>query len=388
MAAGESSLPVGRLFEPFHVNGLDLPNRIVMPAMGRHFGEDGVPSGGYVDYFRRRVEGGTGLLITEVAAIDHPVSQATPGYIRMHGEDALAVWRRVVQAVHAAGGRIMTQLVHCGTVRKVGASPNAELPPLSPSGLHMPFESSAEEGTKVAEPATVAEIDAAIEGFATSARLAKDTGFDGIEIHGAHGYLIDQFFWAKMNQRSDRYGGDLVDRTRFAVEVIRACREAVGPDFPIFFRWSQWKQQDYFARLCETPQAMERFLEPIAGAGIDLFDVSTRRVWEPEFPGSHLNAAGWTKKITGLPTMTVGSIVLDHEPLPSSDATDHSAAAFDPTRRPGSLDHVLGMIDRGECDLVAIGRAIIANPDTANDIRAGRWERFGHFSRDMLSTLA
>jgi len=380
-------LLIDGLFEPFQVKSLSMRNRIVMPAMGRHFNDDGVPAEAYIDYFRRRAEGGTGLLITEVAAIDHPVSQASPAYGRMHGEDALVVWRRVVAAVHEAGGRIMPQLVHCGTVRPVGASPNAHLGPLSPSGLQMDFESSAPAATKVAEPASIAEIDSAIQGFATSARLAKEAGFDGIEIHGAHGYLIDQFFWEKMNKRTDRYGGGLVDRTRFAVEVIGACRAAVGLDFPIFFRWSQWKQQDYWAKLCPTPQDMAAFLEPIAKAGVDVLDVSTRRVWEPEFPGSDLNAAGWTRMITGLPTITVGSIMLDHDPLPSNYRGDVASDGFDPDRRPRSIDHVLAKLNRGECDLVAIGRALIANPDTANDIAAERWDRFGQYSRDTLSTL-
>ena len=101
---------------------------------------------------------------------------------------------------------------------------------------------------------TQADIDAVIEAFAKGARDAKDLGFDGVELHGAHGYLIDQFFWEATNQRSDKYGRDLVSRTRFATEIIRAVRADVGPDFPVVLRWSQWKLQDFDAKLARTPQ--------------------------------------------------------------------------------------------------------------------------------------
>jgi 2,4-dienoyl-CoA reductase-like NADH-dependent reductase (Old Yellow Enzyme family) len=279
--------------------------------------------------------------------------------------------------------------VHCGTVREVGASPNPDLAPLSPSGLYLPFESFGDKPAvrQVAEPASVKDIDAAIDGFARSARYAKALGFDGVQLHGAHGYLIDQFFWDKMNRRQDAYGGSLVDRTRFATEVIRAVREAVGEDYPVFFRWSQWKQQDYWAKLCQTPAELEDFLTPLSEAGVDIFDCSTRRVWEPEFDGSPLNVAGWTRRITGKPTVTVGSISLDHDPLPSKEVGDRPAERQLHGRCPRSIQHVVGMLGRGECDLVAVGRAMITNPDWTRDLRDRRWDKLGNYSADALARL-
>jgi len=382
-----AQLPIQGLFEPFRVNGLLLPNRLVMPPMGRHFVQDGVPSECYIDYFRQRAQSGLGLLITVVSAVNHPVAQAHPGYARMHGADALSVYARIVESVHAVGGRIIPQLVHCGTVRERGAGPNTHLSPLGPSGLYLGFGGVTPEPVAVAAPATPAEIDAVIEGFARSATQAARAGFDGIEIHGAHGYLIDQFFWKKLNRRSDRFGGDMSGRGYLAVQIVRACRDAVGAQLPIFFRWSQWKQQDYAARLCHTPQELARFLEPLAASSIDVFDCSTRRVWEPEFPGSALNAAGWTRKLTGKPTVTVGSIILDYDPLPSSVGDESRAGAFDPKARPRSIDHVLGMLDRGECDLVAIGRGSIANPRCATHIRNEAWDELGRYTPRLLETL-
>jgi 2,4-dienoyl-CoA reductase-like NADH-dependent reductase (Old Yellow Enzyme family) len=148
---------------------------------------------------------------------------------------------------------------------------------------------------------------------------------DGVEIHGAHGYLIDQFFWEGSNRRDDEYGGDLAGRSRFAIELIQAVRAAVGPDFPIIFRFSQWKQQDYTARLVQTPQALAAFLQPLSEAGVDIFHCSTRRFWEPEFDGSELNLAGWTRQLTGKPTITVGSVGLDGEFLQFMVDTDKVA---------------------------------------------------------------
>jgi 2,4-dienoyl-CoA reductase-like NADH-dependent reductase (Old Yellow Enzyme family) len=121
---------------------------------------------------------------------------------------------------------------------------------------------------------------------------------------------------AGSNRRTDAFGGDAVERTRFATEVVRAVRAAIGPDFPLIFRYSQWKTQVHSARLAETPDALESMLAPIADAGVDVFHASTRRFWQPEFEGSDLNLAGWTRKLTGRQTISVGSVSLGGEDFP------------------------------------------------------------------------
>jgi NADH:flavin oxidoreductases, Old Yellow Enzyme family len=186
----------------------------------------------------------------------------------------------VVDAVHAEGGRIVPQLWHVGTVRRLGTEPDASVPGYGPS-------EKVKDGQVLVHGMTHDDIREVIAAFAQAARDAKAIGMDGVEIHGAHGYLIDQFFWDASNRRSDEYGGDLAGRSRFAIELIQAVRAAVGPDFPIIFRFSQWKQQDYSARLVETPEALAAFLEPLSAAGVDIFHCSTRRFWEPEFEGSN-----------------------------------------------------------------------------------------------------
>ncbi|HEY5290987.1 MAG TPA: NADH:flavin oxidoreductase [Burkholderiales bacterium] len=360
------------LFTPFSANKLRLPNRIVMAPMTRSFSPGGVPGPDVAAYYRRRAENRVGLIITEGTVIDHPASTNDPRVPHFHGAAALAGWTRVASEVHAAGGRIMPQIWHVGTVRKVGDRPNPEAPPIGPSGLYKP-------GVKVAEPMTEAEIAAVIAAYAQAAADARRLGFDGIELHGAHGYLIDQFFWEGTNQRTDRYGGDMVARTRFAVEVIQACRRAVGPDFPILLRFSQWKQQDYGARLAATPELLGRFLAPLADAGVDVFHCSTRRFWEPEFEGSPLNLAGWTKKLVGKPVITVGSVSLD---------TDMVAAFRGQAAAITSIDKLVEMVARDEVDLVAVGRALLVDPAWAAKVRDNRMQDLLPFVPEALRSLS
>jgi 2,4-dienoyl-CoA reductase-like NADH-dependent reductase (Old Yellow Enzyme family) len=330
-----------------------------------------VPGEDVAAYYRRRAEGGVGLIITEGTAPDHPVALNDDGVPNFHGEEALAGWSRVLKEVKAAGGHIMPQLWHTGLMRKPGQGPNAHLPGKGPSGLARPDK-------KVGEPMTRAEIDEVIAGYATSAGHAKRLGFDGVEIHGAHGYIIDQFFWEGTNVRDDAFGGDMIKRTRFAVDVIRGVRRAVGPEFPVILRWSQWKQQDFSVKLAPTPQALERFLAPLVDAGVDVFHCSTRRFWEPEFEGSDLNLAGWTKKLTGLPTITVGSVGLSDDFI-ATFAGQGSGLA--------SLDHLIQMFERGDFDLVAVGRALIVNPNWANMVKAGKHEELTPYHPEALAKL-
>lgn len=360
------------LFRPFRIHDLTLANRIVMAPMTRNFSPGGVPGPDVAAYYRRRAENGVGLILTEGTAIAHPAAVSSAAVPRFHGEDALAGWARVLEGVHAAGGRIMPQLWHVGMMRKPGDQPNPETPPVGPSGIAVP-------AGKVSEPLTEGEIGELISAYAHGAADAQRLGFDGVELHGAHGYLIDQFFWHVTNQRTDQYGGDVAARTRFAAEAVRACRRAVGPRFPILLRFSQWKIADYNARLAVTPEELEAFLRPLADAGVDIFHCSTRRFWEPEFPGSDLNLAGWTRKLTGKPVITVGSVGLDTDFM--SAFREGKGAANT------ALDQIARMIEREEVDLVAVGRALLQDPAWAAKIREGRVEELQAFAVESLKVL-
>ncbi|MBD7971005.1 NADH:flavin oxidoreductase [Paenibacillus gallinarum] len=345
MSYSESVQP---LFRPYTLGNLTLSNRIVMAPMTRNLSVDGVPGPDVAAYYRRRAENNVGLIVTEGTVVNHADASYQENVPFIYGKEALEGWANVVSEVHEAGGKIIPQIWHMGARKNVNDYSESE----------------------------VVEI---VNAFAQAASNAKRTGFDGIEIHGAHGYLVDQFFWEKTNERTDRYGGSLVARTRFAEEVIKACRDAVGPDFTIILRISQWKESDFTAKLAKTPDELEQFLTPLVEAGVDIFHCSTRRFWEPEFEGSDLNLAGWVKQITGKPTITVGSIGLDGDFI----------SLFREGKGAGNvgIEDLVKKLDNDEFDLVAIGRALLVDPEWATKIREGRLDDLVPFTSESLKTL-
>ncbi len=361
------------LFQPFRLKGLSLPNRVVMAPMTRSKSPGQIPNDTVAAYYRARAEGGTGLILTEGTSPEHRSASNDVNVPAFFGEESLKGWAQVLKEVKAAGGHSMPQLWHQGIVRHAGSGPYPDAKSMGPSGLSKP-------GKQVAEPMTDSEIADVIAGFAKSAFYAKALGFDGVEIHGAHGYIIDEFFWEGTNQRGDGYGGSIEKRANFAAEVTRAVRKTVGEDFPILLRFSQWKQQDFAARLATSPAELERFLKPLIDAGVDCFHCSTRRFWEPEFPetGSDMNLAGWTKKLSGKPTITVGSVSLDADFI-----TAFRAASAQTT----GIGRLLEMLARGDFDLVAVGRALIVNPDWPNKVRAGHFDQLKPYTPEALATL-
>lgn len=368
------------LFSPMTINGLTLSNRIVMAPMTRYLAPEGVPVAQKANYYRKRAEGGTGLIISEGTWVPHPAASYRGDIPRFYGDDALTGWAAVVDAVHAVGGHMFPQLWHAGMSRRDKAgSLHPEVDPVGPSGLA--FVDGQAEPIQTCLPMSQQDIDAVVEAFGEAAQSAKQAGFDGIEIHGAHGYLIDQFLWHVTNRRDDGYGGRKIrDRARFGAEVVAECRRRVGPAFPISFRFSQWKTIDYAARLVDSPGELEQMLIPLVEAGVDLFHCSTRRHWDTAFEGSELTLAGWTRKLSGKPTIAVGSVGLGK---PFDIPTLAQSGLITNT----SIERILEMLDHEECDLVGVGRALIANPDWANKVRAGDVAGLANYSLDLLDTL-
>ncbi|WP_369223471.1 NADH:flavin oxidoreductase [Streptomyces sp. R39] len=361
------------LSRPIALNGLTVPNRIVMAPMTRQFSPGGIPGADVVSYYSRRAAAGVGLIVTEGTYVGHDSAGGSSRVPRFHGEEQLAGWAKVAEGVHAAGGTIVPQLWHIGMVRKQGQPPYPDAPAVGPSGIRL--DGTEGEGRAM----TRQDLDDVIRAFAEAAAAAERIGFDGVELHGAHGYLIDQFLWAGTNRRTDAYGGDPVARTKFAAEIVAAVRESVSPQFPVIFRYSQWKSENYDARLAETPEELEAILTPLAAAGVDVFHASTRRYWLPEFEGSDLNLAGWTKKLTGRPAITVGSVGLDGEFF--------RAFAGEGAATKG-IDDLLDSLERGEYDMVAVGRALLQDPQWAEKVLAGRADELKPFDGAALKTLS
>lgn len=381
----QGNVAVAKLFEPQTFGSLHLANRIVMSPMTRSFAPNGAPGEDVAEYYRRRAAADVALIITEGVWVDHPGASNDEMVPRFYGEDALAGWSRVLSAVHREGGKIMPQLWHVGlfagayeSAAEKGTSAERqerEKLQVGPSGM-VGGQGRAPQPT--GRPMSVAEIEHVIDAFASGAQTAMRLGFDGVALHGGHGYLLDQFLWSATNLRSDKYGGGLLERTRFIAEMIGEIRRRTGPAFPIVLRYSQWKLQDYAANLAATPQELEKLLAPLVDAGVDIIDCSQRRFWEPAFAGSDLNLAAWSKKLTGKPTITVGSVGLDKEMF----ATFAGATGV-----PVGLDKLMELLERGDFDLVAVGRALLVDPHWASKIKTGRADTAIAFTPDALTRL-
>jgi 2,4-dienoyl-CoA reductase-like NADH-dependent reductase (Old Yellow Enzyme family) len=371
-----------KLLSSFKLGVLQLKNRIVMSPMTRQFSPGHFPNRKVKDYYKRRARGGVGLIISEGTCVNHNAANGYNDVPFFFGDRALAGWKEIVEEVHTYGCAFFPQLWHVGAMRDLGSQPNQDIEAVSPSGLMWPDK-------KQGRSMTQSDIDDVIRAFGLSAKSAVELGCDGLEIHAAHGYLIDQFFWEGTNKRSDNYGGSTPrERTRFAVEVIEEVRKNVGADFPVSLRLSQWKQQEFSARLVRSPKELEQFLQPLTDAGVDIFHCSTRRYWEPEFKGSSLNLAGWVKKITGKPTITVGSVGLDAAYI-ENEKKSGVVQIEDLTEIANfsNLDSLIERLNNDEFDLVAVGRALIANPDWVRKIESSRFEEIRPFKKEMLSQL-
>jgi 2,4-dienoyl-CoA reductase-like NADH-dependent reductase (Old Yellow Enzyme family) len=321
---------LGSLIEPTTLAGLPLNSRFVMAPMTRSRSPEGVPTAEVAAYYRRRAENRVGLVITEGVLVGHPSAGHETAVPRMTAGPAERGWRRVTDEVHAAGGRVAAQLWHLGSAREPVDGIVAWTPSGVPNGSHA---------------MTLADIDALLAAYADAARVAVRAGFDAVEIHAAHGYLLDEFLWPRTNRRTDRYGGSPAGRAAFPAAVVRAVRSQVPASMPVIVRFSQFKERDYGARIAESPDELAVLLEALAGAGADVLHASQRHFADPAFPGSPRNLAGWARHLTGLPSITVGSVGLTRDFL-GSDA----------------LRALRDRLDAGEFDLVALGRILLGNP--------------------------
>lgn len=347
-------MSVDALFRPFAAKSLRTGNRIAMASMARWATPGGDPSP-LADFYRRRIEGGASLILTEGVNPSRPAAGNDPCSLKLHGP-ALDSWPAVIAAVHEAGGAIVPQLWHCGATAKPGQAWTPPAPFESPSGRQAP---GMERGVVMDETAVLETIAA----YVSAAEDAKALGFDGIEIHAGHGYLLDQFQWSATNDRTDHWGGPtLADRSRFPLEIVRAIRAAVGPEFALLLRISQWKSADLTARLVQSPAELEAWLASYVEAGVDVISASQLRWDQPEFEGSPLSLAGWVKKMLAVPVILAGGVGM---------SGDFIQTFMGKAGTPEPVDDLARRLDAGEFDMVAVGRGMLADPDWANRIRDG-----------------
>ena len=349
------------LFDPVALGPLQLKNRLAVAPMTRVSATaDGLATARMADYYAEFAAGGFGLVITEGIYTDQAYAQGycyQPGLADDLQRDA---WRPVVESVHAGGGRIIAQLMHAGAISQGNPQrPDTKGPSaVQPRGQQMNFYRG-EGAYRLPGALSLAEIDAVVAGFASAALRAQQAGFDGVEIHGANGYLLDQFLTDYTNQRDDGYGGALEQRLRLGMETIAAVRRAVGPDFAVGYRVSQGKVNDFTHKWRGGESDAALIFETLSAAPLDFLHTTEFEAWQPAF-GASPSLAALARRHGKLPVIANGGL---HAP---ADA--------------------VGMIERGEADLVALGRAALAHADWPQRVRAG--QSLQAFDRGLLAPIA
>ncbi|MDP6346856.1 MAG: NADH:flavin oxidoreductase, partial [Dehalococcoidia bacterium] len=332
-----------KLFEPIDIGTLHLKNRLVMPPMNSRMGDPGgVVSQRTVDYYARRAQGGVGFIIVEIGAVD-PVQIVSPTQLQLSDDRFIPGMARLAQAIKDNGARSAIQIHHPG--RQAPASVTGT-PAVAPSTL------SSRRSGETPKELSPSEIEGLVGLFAQAARRAKDAGFEAVEIHGAHGYLLCQFLSPYSNHRDDDYGGDAARRARFPLQVIEAVRNEVGRDFPIIFRFSA-SEFTQGGLTIEDGKAIARLVEE---AGVDCLSISA---------GTDASLE-WAVQPVLLP---VGCL------LPLAEAVRQEA--YVPVIAVGRINHpsiAEAALQEGKADLIALGRPLLADPDYPRKAQEGRWD--------------
>lgn len=336
-----------KVFEPGRIGSLELKNRLVVSAMSSHLGNpDGTPNEEVTCYLEAKAKGGWGLIFTEDLGVTEDAG-SDPVVGSLWNDGQIPSWKETVRRVHAAGGTMGAQIYHAGRERKLTAY---DTYPVAPSAIKEPTVNY------VPRALEVEEIHELVKAFADCARRVVECGFDCVEIHGAHGYLLNQFMSPFSNKRNDDYGGTLINRMRFPLEVVAAVREAVGPDFPILFRFNTC---DYVEGGIELPEAivMAKMLEE---AGVDALHctqgmfASKQAIIAPGFIPvmNYANNVASIKASVNIPVIGVGR----YNDIYMSEA----------------------MLQDEKADFIAMARASLADPDLPNKAMAGKVEEIIH----------
>ncbi|UTW11731.1 oxidoreductase [Marinobacterium rhizophilum] len=335
-----------RLFESTRLGRLPLGNRLAVAPMTRvSAGADGLVTDQMIEYYRGFAEGGFGLVITEGLYTDRVYSQGYQGQPGLTCQAQGESWKPLNQALHAAGARSIAQLMHAGALSQFNAfsSDTAGPSAIQPRGQQMSFYDGV-GSYALPRAMTVSDIDTAIRGFADAALLAQAAGFDGVEIHGANGYLLDQFLSVSTNARTDAYGGRPENRVRLICEVIQAVRHVTAKDFVVGVRISQTKVNDDQHRWPEAEAAAATIFSTIAQAGADYIHTTEPDAAAPAFEGSD-SLASLAARFGGVPVIANGGVEAG--------------------------DQALRLVQEQGAALVALGKAALANPDWARRVCEG-----------------
>lgn len=337
------------LFETVKLGTLTIENRVGVAPMTRISGTpEGHATEQMAKYYASFAEGGFGLVITEGTYTDELYSQCYFDQVGIANDEQAEAWKKVVDAVHRAGAKIIIQLEHGGALSQGNRFTNRTVAPsaIKPKGKPLDFYLGATSFPMPIE-ASKEDLKEVVNGFVSSAVRAKLVGFDGIEIHGANGYLLDEFLTDYTNTRSDEYGGNTQNRVRFLVEVSTAIREAVGEDFTVGIRISQSKVNDYEYKWDGKEQDAKIIFEALGQSGLDYIHITEHRAWEPAFSETNgkKSLAAIAKEYGRLPVIANGHL---EEPVKASE-----------------------MIMNGGADVITLGKGALANHDWVNKVKAG-----------------
>lgn len=351
---------------PFLLGRINLKNRVVVAPMSRvSTSGDGVPTENMQRYYTTFAQGNFGMIISEGTYTDQAYSQAytnQPGIVTTEQQHA---WYTIVGAVHKAGSVMFLQLMHAGALSQGNRYRHQRLAPsaIQPKGQMMP-EYGGSGPFPLPEAMTKRDIQEAITGFAQSALRAREAGFDGIEVHGANGYLIDQFLTNYTNVRTDDYGGSIEKRVRFAVEVLEAIRAVVGRDYPVGMRLSQTKVNDFIYRWPGGEKDAEIIFSALAAAGVSYIHIASEgRNWvETAMIGDKTTITQLARTIARVPVIANGGM--------------HNS------------QQAASVLKEGHADLISLGSGALANPDWPDRLAEGRTiETFDHAMLQPVATI-
>lgn len=340
-------MKLNKVFEPGKIGKLEIKNRLIVSAMSSHLGnDDGTPNEEVTCYLEAKARGGWGLIFTEDLGVTVDAG-CDPVVGSLWNDSQIPAWTETVRRVHAAGGLMGAQIYHAGRERTLKAY---NTHPVAPSAIKeptMPY---------VPRALSTEEVRELVKAYAQCARRVKECGFDCVEIHGAHGYLINQFMSPFSNKRNDEYGGTLINRMRFPIEIVQAVREVVGEDFPIVFRMNTNDYMDGGIELAEAI-VMAKMLED---AGVDALHctqgtyASKQAIIAPGFIPvmNYSGNAAAIKVSVNIPVIAVG--------------------------RYNDIYMTEAMLSDGKADFVAMARASLADPELPNKAKEGRVEEIIH----------
>jgi len=331
------------IFSPFKLNSFTLENRIGVAPMTRMSSPgDGIPRKDVLDFLVRRAENDAAIVYTEAIVTDYESAQGYPGQARLITQRQIEAWKPVVEAIRKEGAVSIMQMFHCGRMAWPEINPANRV--IAPSAVSPKQKNPLTgEAYPVPDEMSIFDIEHVITGFVETARGAIAAGFDGIEVHGAHGYLISNFLSLYSNRRTDEYGGSVENRYRFAHEIIQAVRQVVPPDRLLTFRISNWGVADPEVSLFEDKPEWQQIIKMLSKEPIDAISVSTYDYSAKVF-GTDQTMARITREATDLPLMICGKI---YDRATAEDALK-------------------------DADIILSAKSILLNPNWVDDIRRSK----------------